>query len=126
MPRPSRYAPDTLPHPPTWRDEAACTGMDFAAFFSLSQADIAHAKSVCGPCPVRHECLTHALTFREDYGVWGGLDEDERGQILRDVRRSAERQRRLERERARAREEKERQESEQRETEKQADATAAA
>src|SRR5690606_28703763 len=36
------------------------------------------AKAVCGPCPVRDACLTHALTHDERYGVWGGLDTDER------------------------------------------------
>ncbi|MFF4292188.1 WhiB family transcriptional regulator [Streptomyces vinaceus] len=102
IPRPSHYAPDTLPKPPAWQDEAACGGIDNSLFFSLAAIDIAQAKSHCGPCPVRSQCLTHALTVREDHGVWGGLDEFERAGLLKDVRRAAERQRRLEREREKA------------------------
>ncbi|MFD6935298.1 WhiB family transcriptional regulator [Streptomyces goshikiensis] len=101
MPRPSRYAPDTLPHPPSWRDDAACTEIDTPVFFSPNRSDIAYVKTVCISCPVRPDCLTHALTHREDYGVWGGLDEDERNTLLRDAHRAAERQRRLQREKER-------------------------
>lgn len=36
------------------------------------------AKEVCARCPVRTECLGHALRVQEPYGVWGGLTEDER------------------------------------------------
>ena len=33
-------------------------------------------------CPVRAECAAHALAVREPYGVWGGLTEDEREELL--------------------------------------------
>jgi WhiB family redox-sensing transcriptional regulator len=33
-------------------------------------------------CPVRVECATHALAVREPYGVWGGLTEDEREEMM--------------------------------------------
>jgi len=36
------------------------------------------AKAVCARCPARVECLEHALTTPERYGVWGGMGEDER------------------------------------------------
>lgn len=36
------------------------------------------AKALCQPCPVRRNCLDHALTVGEPYGVWGGLDASER------------------------------------------------
>lgn len=38
----------------------------------------AAAKRVCGKCPVRRQCATHALTVGEEYGVWGGFSENER------------------------------------------------
>lgn len=40
------------------------------------------AKSFCRRCPVRESCLTHALSMREPFGVWGGLSEDERNALL--------------------------------------------
>lgn len=33
-------------------------------------------------CPVRTECAAHALAVREPYGVWGGLTEDEREEMM--------------------------------------------
>jgi WhiB family transcriptional regulator, redox-sensing transcriptional regulator len=42
----------------------------------------AAAKEVCMRCPVRAACAAHALAVREPYGVWGGLTEDEREEML--------------------------------------------
>ena len=36
------------------------------------------AKAICSECPVRTDCLDHALTVNERYGIWGGLNEIER------------------------------------------------
>jgi WhiB family redox-sensing transcriptional regulator len=41
-------------------------------WFAESPADVELAKSLCGPCPVREECLAGALERREPWGVWGG------------------------------------------------------
>ena len=103
MPRPSRYAPDNLPRPRHWTDDAACRGEETALFFPVGrggvpvETDVQYAKTFCERCPVRGQCLAHALTFREDYGVWGGLSEDERAQMVRAARLEAERRRRRER-----------------------------
>ena len=50
-------------------------------------------KSFCRACPVRTECLAHALDERIEFGVWGGATERERRALLRsrpDVRSWAE------------------------------------
>ena len=44
----------------------------------------AAAKRVCGSCPVRRQCATHALTVGEEYGVWGGFSESDR-YLLREL-----------------------------------------
>lgn len=36
------------------------------------------AKALCGTCPVRSECLDHAIEHGEKDSVWGGLDPAER------------------------------------------------
>jgi WhiB family transcriptional regulator, redox-sensing transcriptional regulator len=41
------------------------------------------AKVVCAGCPVRAECLAEALDNRIEWGVWGGMTERERRQLLR-------------------------------------------
>lgn len=46
------------------------------------------AKALCADCPVRQQCREHALQVREPYGVWGGLTEDERTEILHPLRQA--------------------------------------
>ena len=43
----------------------------------------AHAKQICSSCPVLVRCRAHALAVHEPYGVWGGLSEAERDEIVR-------------------------------------------
>jgi WhiB family redox-sensing transcriptional regulator len=41
------------------------------------------AKAVCAACPVREQCLAHAVAYDERYGIWGGLNQDERRHLRR-------------------------------------------
>jgi WhiB family transcriptional regulator, redox-sensing transcriptional regulator len=41
-------------------------------FFAESPAEVEEAKSICGACPIREQCLADALDRREPWGVWGG------------------------------------------------------
>ncbi|MFE2009010.1 WhiB family transcriptional regulator [Streptomyces sp. NPDC059491] len=41
------------------------------------------AKALCTGCPVRAECLAHALDSRIEHGVWGGMTERERRALLK-------------------------------------------
>lgn len=72
-----------------WQYLGACRGVDPETFFSPDaergprrRAREAKAKALCAVCPVVQECLNHALTVREPYGVWGGLNINERDSIL--------------------------------------------
>ncbi len=49
-----------------------CHRADPEMFFSDLPATLEQAKLVCGPCPLRNECLAGALERREPHGVWGG------------------------------------------------------
>jgi WhiB family redox-sensing transcriptional regulator len=40
------------------------------------------AKAICAQCAVRQPCLQYALKIREPHGIWGGLNELERKQLL--------------------------------------------
>lgn len=46
-------------------------------------ADQKRARTVCFGCPVRFQCLAEALDNRIEWGVWGGMTERERRQLLR-------------------------------------------
>jgi WhiB family redox-sensing transcriptional regulator len=42
------------------------------------------AKQICAGCPVRGDCLEHALASRElAFGIWGGLTAAERRALVR-------------------------------------------
>ncbi|RIY28420.1 WhiB family transcriptional regulator, partial [Bifidobacteriaceae bacterium WP022] len=44
--------------------------------------------AVCRSCDVATECLKCALETNQDYGVWGGLSEDERRTLKRRAMRA--------------------------------------
>jgi WhiB family redox-sensing transcriptional regulator len=74
---------------PSWRQRAACRGLDPEIFFPDSDEEAGEAKAVCARCPVREACLEHALAHREREGIWGGATERERRRILRHRRKTA-------------------------------------
>ena len=76
-----------------WQYEGACRTTDPETFFSPDaergprrRRREAAAKALCAVCPVRQACLDHALAVREPYGVWGGLNINEREMIIADRR----------------------------------------
>lgn len=73
----------------TWQQDAACRDAEPDVFFSTAEGDREEAMRLCASCPVRLECLEHALENREAYGIWGGTDEQERKRLLRRRRRAA-------------------------------------
>ncbi|MFF0739158.1 WhiB family transcriptional regulator [Streptomyces sp. NPDC004111] len=65
-----------------WAARARCRAGDADGLFAEGAAQNA-ATAVCAPCPVRTECLAHALDQRIEYGIWGGTTERERRALLR-------------------------------------------
>lgn len=79
--------PDTLTRPQDWRADTPCKADPDAMFPGTNKHEIDRAKSFCHACPVTQQCLQWALETGEEYGVYGGLTEQER----RAMRRRAER-----------------------------------
>ena len=73
----------------SWRNRAACQGVDPDVFFPVSDEDALQAKAICAECPVREACLEWALATRERDGVWGGATERERRRMIRQRRKTA-------------------------------------
>ena len=73
-----------------WQLHAACRGPRSAVFFPPPRFERKHermareaeAKAICLTCLARDECLEYALAIREPHGIWGGLSEVERREIL--------------------------------------------
>ena len=58
-----------------------CRKFDPDLWFSDSPAQLELAKSLCGDCPLRVECLAGAAERNEPWGVWGG-EIFERGAVV--------------------------------------------
>ena len=67
----------------SWRNQAACRGMDTNVFFPEEGGPSSgqEAKAVCAICPVADECLLSAVVNGERLGVWGGKGERQRRSI---------------------------------------------
>ena len=74
----------------SWQIKASCRGPQASVFFPPAQFERkdeklereSRAKAICRTCPVKRECLDYAVTIREAHGIWGGLNEVERKQLL--------------------------------------------
>ncbi|MFG3282070.1 WhiB family transcriptional regulator [Streptomyces sp. NPDC048111] len=66
----------------TWGERAACRMVNPDELFVQGAAQN-RAKALCAGCPVRVECLAHALDHRIEHGIWGGMTERERRALLR-------------------------------------------
>ena len=73
----------------SWRQRAACRGIDPDIFYPASEEEADEAKAICAQCPVREACLEYALANRERDGVWGGATERERRRMIRQRRKTA-------------------------------------
>ena len=65
-----------------WAGLGACVAGDPDDLFVKGAAQ-QQAKVVCQRCPVIAECLAEALDHRTEFGVWGGMTERERRELLR-------------------------------------------
>src|SRR5580765_6834904 len=61
--------------------ELPCRKFDPDLWFADAPAELELAKSLCGDCPLRVECLAGALEREEPWGVWGG-EIFERGAVV--------------------------------------------
>lgn len=76
----------------SWDQQARCRTRDPALFFGPNRfepkrerlAREAEAKAVCATCPCLQACREYAISTGELYGVWGGLGETDRRELIAD------------------------------------------
>ena len=85
-----KNVPGTLTDYWNWQQQGLCSNLDSDLFFHPEgerggprRRRIEHAKTICAQCPVINQCREYALNHHEPYGVWGGLSEEERANIVR-------------------------------------------
>jgi WhiB family redox-sensing transcriptional regulator len=66
-----------------WSTFAACQNAKDVNFFPQNRAEEKVAVAICSICPVREECLDHALSTKERFGMWGGVPERQRRKLAR-------------------------------------------
>ncbi|MCL1839365.1 MAG: WhiB family transcriptional regulator [Propionibacteriaceae bacterium] len=64
-----------------WTMQAKCRGSHDDLF--ADSAEQKKARVICYGCLVRNQCLAEALDNHIKFGVWGGMTERERRQLLR-------------------------------------------
>lgn len=85
--------------PTNWMDHAKCVGHDPDWWTTADHGRRANpsnerwdqleesgknnlrALNLCNQCPVRQDCLQHALRFKLEHGIFGGLYPDQRKNI---------------------------------------------
>lgn len=65
----------------TWHTNAACGEHPDLDFIDPEPDQIERCRAVCAGCPVREKCLADALAAGEPWGIWGGLDTDQRAAL---------------------------------------------
>jgi WhiB family transcriptional regulator, redox-sensing transcriptional regulator len=73
-----------------WQTQSLCRGNHAHLFFPPSTFERKEererrelrAKAICRVCPVIEACREHSLTIREQFGIWGGLTELERREVI--------------------------------------------
>jgi WhiB family redox-sensing transcriptional regulator len=66
-----------------WVQHGPCGKAEPDALFVQGGAAQRVAKRLCLGCPVIAECLADALDNRTEFGVWGGMTERQRRELLR-------------------------------------------
>ena len=88
---PARALPIVMPAPATpslgeWHGRGLCAGDDPDVFFPSRGDPGTRARQTCAACAVRDDCLGYAIDA-DEFGIWGGLDQDERRNLKRRQRR---------------------------------------
>lgn len=85
----------TMPNSrPEWYIRATCADVDADWFYPNGSTGTAarvwnrRAIAICQGCPVRAECLDHALTHEENDGIWGATTAEDRALMRNRHRRS--------------------------------------
>jgi hypothetical protein len=82
-----RLLPSTMPGLPApaldeWHGRGMCVGEDPDVFFPSHGDPGTDAREICAACQVRGDCLKYG-TEADEFGIWGGLDQQERRSLRR-------------------------------------------
>jgi len=64
-----------------WRDGAICATIGGDWWYPEKGENTRIAREICAMCPVKQECLDHAMKHGERQGIWGGVTAKGREQM---------------------------------------------
>lgn len=71
-----------------WQDSALCAQTDPTMWYpegkGQGRSPAKTAKQICAECEVSAQCLESSIENVERWGIWGGLDEDQRLPLIND------------------------------------------
>ena len=73
-------------HDEAWRNHGSCLDHPDPDLWFPEQGPGTEGRRICAACPVREDCLQHALTETETWGTWGGASERVRRYLRRQLR----------------------------------------
>jgi hypothetical protein len=67
-----------------WMELGKCQNKDEDGkiFFPDPGNNAVAAKRMCAHCPIREKCLDWSIETRQMYGIWGGVSEKKRRQMM--------------------------------------------
>ena len=69
-----------------WMTRGKCRDLPPETFYPDSSVGVARARRICARCPVKDQCLEHALRYHIADGIWGGSSERQRLGLQRERR----------------------------------------
>jgi hypothetical protein len=75
----------SLSTPPEWTQQAARIDRSDPEWIDPSPEQARRCCAICLGCPVGHNCLAAALITGEPWGIWGGLNSDQRADLARET-----------------------------------------
>lgn len=80
---------DPRPDDWAWQQQGLCREVTSDIFFyeekvrgDEKRSHISQAKTVCNACPVKQECLDFSIKTNQSHGMWGGLTQEERKELV--------------------------------------------
>lgn len=76
--------PFSINHDEVWKQHRACLGHPNSDLWFPEEGESGlEGRRICASCPVREDCLQHALANGEKWGTWGGASERVRRHLRR-------------------------------------------
>lgn len=73
----------------SWKLQGRCRVSKYPdRWYSNNRSEQLEAKRICSGCEVKERCLEEALAKGDIWGVWGGMNQSDRREVIRERKRA--------------------------------------